>query len=218
MPTGPVLGRTGRRCLLPAAHSPQGWHHPLASPLTAAHTRSCPLHSAPSPRARARASNNDAAVAEANAGRNSSALEFLERALERDATNARYFVNRADIARRLDNAELAMADYEKARALCAPGSARRDDELAWEVECKIAMLHYEAGTRSFNRTDYAQAFEAFSAAIGCNPRVAHFFLARAEVASTLKRWDVVRADAESALALAPNDAKARAMLSRVVPA
>ena len=163
-------------------------------------------------------SNNDAAIAEAAAGRLESALRYIDRAIERDATSARFRVNRADIARRLNDTEAALVDYAAARELCARTSSRRDDELAWEIECKVSLVHYEAGASHFNRTDYPAAFAAFSRALACNPRVPQYLLARAEVATMLKRWDVVRVDAEAALALAPDDAKARAMLSRVVPA
>jgi tetratricopeptide (TPR) repeat protein len=161
---------------------------------------------------------NDAAIKEVTDGRLSEAHEYIEKALERDPTIARSFVNRADILHKLGETGSALEDYARARELTAPSAATRDDELAWEVECKVSLLHYESGTALFNRTDYAGAFAEFTHAVTCNPRVGQYLLSRAEVATILKRWDIVRADAEAALALNPADARARAILSRVVPA
>jgi Tfp pilus assembly protein PilF len=62
-----------------------------------------------------------------------------------------------------------------------------------------------------------QAYTSFSKAIRSNGKVSTYFLARAEVAKVLGKWDLVRVDAEAALALNPGDGKARAMLQLVVP-
>lgn len=161
---------------------------------------------------------NEAAIAEVARGRPELALELMLKAISRDETSARFFANRAEIELRLGKEELALEDFARARALCAADSPRRDDALAWEIECKVSLIHYKRGTKLFNRTDYTEAFAAFSRAIECNPRVAQYHLSRAEVATTLKRWDVVRADAEAALSLNPSDPRARSVLSRVVPA
>lgn len=169
----------------------------------------------PAPPARAARSNNDAAIVEAAAGRLQSAVAHLDFALECDGTAARYLVNRADIACRLNDSSRAMADYERARELCAPTSAHRDDGLAAEVERKIARLHYEAGARQFNRMDYERALQLFTRAAACDPLAVQYLLARAEVALLLKRWDTVRVDAQAAIALAPKDPRAREMLRRV---
>jgi tetratricopeptide (TPR) repeat protein len=159
--------------------------------------------------------HNDAAIADVAAGRLGDALEHLSVAIAHEPSVARFRANRAEVAHRLGDTELALGDYAAARALAERAA---DDGLEAEMRAKMSVLHYEAGTLLFNRAEYAAAYAALSRAVQANPRVPAYLLARAEVATMLKQWAVVRADAEAALAIDPSDGRAREMLSRVVPA
>ena len=159
---------------------------------------------------------NDVGIARAAAGLTDEALQWMNQAIEsmdeRCAESPTLYLNRGDLLHRIHRPVDALRDYECASKLCVA-----DPQLAWSVRGKMAVLHNDAGTAHFNRTQARHAALSFSRAIDCNPKVAQFYVNRAEATLALSRFELARDDALAALKLDPSHARAKELLARLCP-
>ena len=144
--------------------------------------------------------------------RHADAIGWLDRAIALDATVAECFLNRGDCHRALNDVNAALVDFERAAELFSG-----DDKAQWGIQSRIALVHNERGTQLFNHAAARHAAVEFSRAIECNPRVAHFYINRAQATIELKRYDLARDDVLAALRLNPGDERAQKMLASLSP-
>ena len=78
-------------------------------------------------------------------------------------------------------------------------------------------MHNERGAQLFNHAAARHAAVEFSRAIECNPRVASFYVNRAQATLELQRYDLAKDDILAALKLNPHDQKAQGMLRSLCP-
>ena len=114
--------------------------------------------------------------------------------------------------RALGSVAEALTDFERAAELHSA-----DPKKQWEIQTRIALVHNERGTQLFNHAAARHAAVEFSRAIECNPRVAHFYINRAQATLELRRYDLARDDILAALKLAPSNLKAQQMLASLSP-
>ena len=100
----------------------------------------------------------------------------------------------------------------QALALCPHEPRER-----WRIQTRLAVVHNERGARLFNHSNPRHAAVEFSRAIECNPKVAHFYVNRAEATLQLNRFELARDDVLLALRLDPTDARAQKMLLQLCP-
>ena len=81
----------------------------------------------------------------------------------------------------------------------------------------MAMLHNDTGLRLYNHAQPRKAALAFSRAIECNPRVARFYLNRAEATMQLSRYELARDDLLVSLRFDPANTRARSLLASLCP-
>lgn len=104
------------------------------------------------------------------------AITYMNKVIEietkwnKEKPNYRFFMNRGDIYRTICNYQFAIADYHKALDL---------DPKNWELKTRCAIIHNTIGEELYNSKQYEQAIAAFSQAIDCNPKVAQFYINRA---------------------------------------
>ena len=67
------------------------------------------------------------------------------------------------------------------------------------IQSRIAIVHNERGAQLFNHAAARHAAVEFSRAIECNPRVASFYVNRAQATLELKRYDLAKDDVMAAL-------------------
>ena len=92
-----------------------------------------------------------------------------------------------------------------------------DAKSQWAIQSRIALVHNERGAQLFNHAAARHAAVEFSRAIECNPRVAAFYVNRAQATLELNRYDLARDDVLAALKLKPSDEKAQRMLQSLTP-
>jgi tetratricopeptide (TPR) repeat protein len=157
---------------------------------------------------------NDVGVAQAMSGQLEPAVRSFGLAIEvggADAMAAPY-ANRADCFRQLQRPTDAIDDYERAAGLAAA-----EPELHWQIQTRMAMLHNDTGLRLYNHAQPRKAALAFSRAIECNPRVARFYLNRAEATMQLSRYELARDDLLVSLRFDPANTRARSLLASLCP-
>ena len=155
---------------------------------------------------------NDLGVQHATRGRHAQALEWFDRAVDGGAAEVAPLVNRADCQRACDCTPEALRDYQAALELCPHEPRER-----WRIQTRLAVVHNERGARLFNHSNPRHAAVEFSRAIECNPKVAHFYVNRAEATLQLNRFELARDDVLLALRLDPTDARAQKMLLQLCP-
>ena len=155
---------------------------------------------------------NDLGVKLATAKRYADAIGWFDRAIDGDDTLGNLFLNRGDCHRATGSVAEALSDFERAAELFAG-----DAGAQWAIQSRIAIVHNERGTQLFNHAAARHAAVEFSRAIECNPKVAHFYVNRAEATLQLNRFELARDDVLLALRLDPTDTRAQRMLSQLCP-
>ena len=155
---------------------------------------------------------NDLGVRLASKRQYADALGWLHRAAALDQKLGPVFLNRGDCHRALGDVDAALADFETAAELFST-----DPKAQWAIQSRIAIVHNERGMQLFNHAAARQAAIEFSRAIECNPRVAHFYINRAQATLELQRYDLAKDDVLAALKLNPNDERAQRMLHSLAP-
>ena len=148
----------------------------------------------------------------ATARRWQDALGWFDRAIAGEDTIGHIFLNRGDCHRSLGVIAEALTDFERAAELFAG-----DEKAQWAIQSRIALVHNERGTQLYNHAAARHAAVEFSRAIECNPRVAHFYINRAQATLELKRYELARDDLLAALKLNPNNERAQRMLAQLSP-
>lgn len=123
-----------------------------------------------------------------------------------------FYLNRGDCLRALGDVDAALKDFEKAAALLAS-----DTKALWAIQSRIALVHNERGTQLYNHAAARNAAVEFSRAIECNPKVASFYVNRAQATLDLQRYDLARDDVLAALKLDPKNERALHMLANLSP-
>ena len=155
---------------------------------------------------------NDLGVKLASTRKFSDALGWLHRAVALDETLGPVFLNRGDCHRALGDIDAALTDFERAAVLFVG-----DAKAQWAIQSRIAVVHNERGAQMFNHAAARHAAVEFSRAIECNPRVASFYVNRAQATLELKRYDLAKDDVLAALQINPHDEKAKQLLHSLCP-
>ncbi len=135
-----------------------------------------------------------------NAGNNQAAFDDYNRAIQDNATNADYFVNRGAANQRLGNYPVAIQDYTEALRL-KPGYplAKNNRAVAFD---KRGNIHLNAGNNQ-------AAFDDYNRAIQDNATNADYFVNRGAANQRLGNYPVAIQDYTEALRLKPDYALAR---------
>lgn len=151
---------------------------------------------------------NDIGVRHFEAGRFEEAIGWFDKAIEANPTLPNFRINRGDCHKQLGHLQLALEDFEAAHGM---------DTNDWQVKSRLSFLFHQMGVEHFNKAGYQQAVTNFSRAIEYNPRVAHYYVSRANTSILLQDYKVARDDALTALQLQPSNQKAQALLSNLCP-
>lgn len=155
---------------------------------------------------------NDLGVRLAQQKLHEEAVRWFSSAIDANGSVAAFFLNRADCLHALGRTVEALADLERARDL-----SPHDAQTQWSIRTRLAMVHNDRGTQLFNHADARQAAVEFSRAIECNPKVAGFFVNRAEAMMQLNRYADARDDLLAALSFNADDERAQRLLSGMCP-
>jgi len=128
----------------------------------------------------------------------SQAFVNISAAIDRDSLEPEYLYARANIFARSQRYDAGAADLNRAIAL----DPQRGD-LHWAK----GVIYLLASRTPGGSDQLKAAIEAFTTAIGCNPRAAKYFSSRGAAYSRIGEPFAALADLDSALRLDPTDAK-----------
>lgn len=149
---------------------------------------------------------NEMALQHAMAGAYKEAVVLLnkaiasERRLHRgDAMNIdyKYFMNRGDCYRVMNEPLFAIADYKLALERC-PGN--------WDICTKLSMTHYNLALEYFNSSNFAGAEEQLSGSISLNPKISEYFALRGKARYYQGLYHEAYEDFKACLELNPDNA------------
>ncbi len=119
--------------------------------------------------------------------------------------NYKYFVNRGDCYRALEKLDEAILDYESALEL---------QPTDWDIKTKLSLSLYLIATNLFNNAKYPEVDSQLSKAIGCNPKVAEYFVLRGKARYYMTRYFDAHADFRRALELDPSNTEIKQRLQQ----
>lgn len=107
----------------------------------------------------------------------------------------RYYVNRGDCYRAIDNLSQAYQDYITGLSL-SPSD--------WSIKTKLSIIHYLYSVKYFNTAEFQQADKEITKAINYNPKISEYYALRGKIRYIGSDYSGTAKDYKKCIELNPN--------------
>lgn len=125
--------------------------------------------------------------------------------VEKHYVNYKYYMNRGDCYRALNQLNEAILDYQAALDL---------EPNDWNIKTKLSLSHYIIGTNYFNQSKFYESDLELTKAISYNPRVSEYYALRGKAKYYLSDFVTSHSDYKKALELNPENTEIKLRLQQ----